>query len=1074
MKRFVVVFLCLIALFGVQLTRPTSSEAGAGSSPPLSAPRNAGTTNTTYKYYHNLKPDDVIPLAPTVTACIAGTLSAGSTTFNRSSSTATGSGIGTCPSGITVPYNVYQFNLTGCTTLPAQVTISTCGGSIAGSGCTSAAALDTVIFIYRSGASLTTGTGAVNSFNPASPCTNLVASNDSLTATPTSAGGSSCDQNNTSDCHPSCSLSTSLSGLKRSFGGGVFTVVVAGSASNTFGNFNLFVSTTAAGCALNAPTAVKLESFSATNYDGAVSLDWKTGQEMDNLGFNVYREQGGKRTLVTPQMVAGSALLAGPGTTLGAGQSYSWLDPLSQSKNAQYWLEEIELSGQSTWHGPVSVTESGNRNISPPRRGRNTLISALGATGGHASSGPVEARATLPEATQSRMQVQSSIASRQAVKLSVRQEGLYRVSQPDLVRAGLDANVDPRMLQLSAGGQQVPIAEVNTANGRFDSSSAIEFYGTGIDSAVTDSRTYWLVAGSEPGLRINQATGKAKSGKSAASFPYTVERKDRTIYFSALRNGEKENFFGAVIARNPVEQTLSLQHIDATASEAFLEVSLQGVSTVPHRVEARINGARAGEISFDGQAAGVARFSIPQALLKEGVNTVTLTPQGDQSDVSLVDYVRITYQRGFTAENDALKFTAKAKRPVTVDGFSNSAIRVFDITDQSDVQEVFGKVKQRGASYSISLSAPGNSQRTLLALTNDRAQSPSSVAASRGSNLRQEGPGADLFIITRRDFFDSLSPLVALRQSQGLSVALIDVDDIYDSFSFGQKTPQAIKDFLVYAKASYKTAPRYVLIAGDASLDPKNYLGAGDNTIVLTKLIDTQLMETASDDWFVEGTDMAIGRLPVGTVEEASSLVAKIVNYDQSNPSQEMLLVSDSNDEYNFEEASAQLRGFIPSRLRVERIDRGKDGDSVARARLINALARGQKIVNYVGHGSIDQWKSNLLTSEDINELQGAGSLPVFVMMTCLNGYFQDVSLDSLAETLVKSPRGAIAVWASSGMTSPNVQSPANQELYRLLFSKSDSSMTLGDAIRGAKAAAGNEDVRRTWVLFGDPSMRIR
>ena len=138
------------------------------------------------------------------------------------------------------------------------------------------------------------------------------------------------------------------------------------------------------------------------------------------------------------------------------------------------------------------------------------MLSALGASGGQASSSPVEARAALPEATQGRTQVQSGLSSQKAVKLSVRQEGLYRVPQPDLVRAGLDANIDPRMLQLYAGGQQVPIAEVNTASGRFDPSSAIEFYGTGIDSAVTDLRTYWLVAGSEPGLRIGQATGKAK------------------------------------------------------------------------------------------------------------------------------------------------------------------------------------------------------------------------------------------------------------------------------------------------------------------------------------------------------------------------------------------------------------------------------------------------------------------------------------------------------------------------------------------------------------------------------------
>lgn len=998
-------------------------------------------------------PAAAAPDAPTATSlCVSGSLDPGDPTYQRPTGASTEAACTLSGVATAVRYDQYAFNVTGCTGI--SVTASLCGtapcsGIPAGSTLT-----DTLVFVYQKPGGAPGSFGSAV-FNPLSPCTNLKMGNDD-------------------SCASRSQVTTTISP-------GVFVVVVTAFANANSGTYNLGVTTTGTGtCSVTLlPTAAKLDSFTATNYGGEVALEWKTGHEVDNLGFNVYRDERGKRTRVNSQMVAGSALLAGPNTILGAGQSYGWSDRPSQRKDAQYWLEEIDLNGQSTWHGPVSVTDSGDRNVTPPRRGRNTLLSALGVSSVQPSSGPVEARASLPEATEGRMQAQSSIASRKAVKLSVRQEGVYRVSQPELVQAGLDADTDPRMLQLYVDGRQVPIAEVNTANGRFTSSSAIEFYGVGIDSAVTDSRTYWLVAGSEPGLRIGQAAGKVKAGKSTPqSFPYTVERKDRSIYFSSLLNGEKENFFGAVIARNPVDQALSLRHLDASASEAILEVSLQGVTLVPHRVEARINGARAGQISFEGQAEGVARFPIPQALLKEGQNLVTLVPQGEQSDVSLVDYIRVTYQRGFTADNDALKFTANPRQAVTVDGFSNPAIRVFDITDRDNVQEVSGKVKQRGAGYSVSLGAQGNSQRTLLALAGDGAKRPSAIAASSGANLRQAGPGADLVIITRRNFFDSLSPLVALRQSQGLTVAVVDVEDIYDSFSFGQKTPQALKDYLAYARAGYKTAPRYVLIAGDASLDSKDYLGLGDNDIVPTKLIDTRLMETASDDWFVETeggvAQMAIGRLPVGTPQEASSMVAKIVAYDQSTPSQEMLLVSDSNDDYNFEDANAQLRGLIPSRLRVERIDRGKDGDSVARAKLLNALARGQKVVNYVGHGSVDQWKANLLTGADINEIQGAGGLPVFVMMTCLNGYFQDVSLDSLAESLVKAPRGAIAVWASSGMTSPDVQSPANQELYRLLFNKSNSSTMLGDAIRGAKAAAGSQDVRQTWILFGDPTMTIR
>lgn len=40
------------------------------------------------------------------------------------------------------------------------------------------------------------------------------------------------------------------------------------------------------------PTAVNLISFAAANYDGEVLLRWRTGYEVDNMGFHVYREEG--------------------------------------------------------------------------------------------------------------------------------------------------------------------------------------------------------------------------------------------------------------------------------------------------------------------------------------------------------------------------------------------------------------------------------------------------------------------------------------------------------------------------------------------------------------------------------------------------------------------------------------------------------------------------------------------------------------------------------------------------------------------------------------------------------------
>jgi hypothetical protein len=634
-----------------------------------------------------------------------------------------------------------------------------------------------------------------------------------------------------------------------------------------------------------------------------------------------------------------------------------------------------------------------------------------------------------------------------------------------------------------AEGQEQPLAVRGEGDGRFDSSDAIEFYGLGLDTPSTNARTYWLVTGAQAGSRIKAAKGGG-SRAAAASFPYTVERKDKTIYFSSLRNGEAENFFGAVIATDPVDQDLLLQHVDkASAEDATLEVTLQGVTVPAHRVGVQINGRELGEISFLSQAQGVAKYALPHALIREGQNRVTLTRRGGGSDVSLVDSIRLTYRHTYTADGNALRFTASSKQRVTIDGFSGASIRVMDVTDPNDAREVRGQIEQRGGGYAITASVPKGGQRVLLAFGDDWVKHPARIASDQPSGLRDKGRQADLVIITRGEFFTSVEPLKQLRQGQGLIVAVVDVDEIYDEFNYGEKSAKAVKDFLAYTKASWSKAPGFVLLLGDASFDARNYLGGEDGDIVPTKLVDTILMETASDDWFADFkgdglAEMAIGRLPVRTPYEATVMIDKIISYDPAR-TDGVVLISDSNDDgIDFEGGSARLRQLIPSRLGAGAVTRGQMSDAVARAMVLDSIRHGQKIINYFGHGSVDLWRGGILTTDDAKGMADDGDgLSILLSITCLNGYFQDPGTDSLAESLIKVERGgAVAVWASSGMCGAGEQGVINQAIFRLIFDEDTShqALTLGEATLKAKTFTGDSDVRQTYILFGDPTMRLR
>ncbi|HVG18249.1 MAG TPA: hypothetical protein VNI02_04290, partial [Blastocatellia bacterium] len=337
---------------------------------------------------------------------------------------------------------------------------------------------------------------------------------------------------------------------------------------------------------LVGPTAVKVKDFSATGFnDGRVLLQWKSSHEVDNLGYNVYREVGNQRTKITPQIVAGSALIAGSHVALNAGKSYAWADQ-PQPSSARYWLEDVDLSGKSTFTGPITVRPSNARGTASVEQ--SLLLTKIGLNQGQMSLGlgssPLESRAEVAPLSSDAAQIQTGIAGGPAVKLAVKQEGWYRIPQRDLLAAGLDSRVDPRNLQLFVDGQQIPFAVTGEQDGRLDAADAVEFYGVGLNSAVTDTHVYWLVAGSQAGQRV-KVTRTGAGAASPASFPYSVERKDRTLYFSALRNGEAENFFGPVIAGSVVDQSLMLQNVSTAApSEATLSVVVQGVTEVPHSV----------------------------------------------------------------------------------------------------------------------------------------------------------------------------------------------------------------------------------------------------------------------------------------------------------------------------------------------------------------------------------------------------------------------------------------------------------------------------------------------------------
>jgi hypothetical protein len=769
-------------------------------------------------------------------------------------------------------------------------------------------------------------------------------------------------------------------------------------------------------------------------------------------------------------------------------KTYRWIDN-SPASGGLYWLEDVDLNGTRTLHGPVAVGAAPVAAVLP----RSAMIQDLTTAAKLAprpdvaitqNGGPVaRVRESIGHSDPKTAsgEIGFKLAALPAVKIFVDHEGWYRVTQPQLAAAGFSANGNAKFLHLYAEG--IEQAMKVTGGEQFGPQSAIEFYGTAIDTPYSGQRVYWLAEGRGPGLRISDATGSGSAGPQAQSFMQTLELKPRTTYFGTLLRDNIDNFFGPLVSSVAESETIDVANI--ASGEGKLALALQGVTDgQQHTVTVMLNGSTLGELNFANQSEGREEFQIPSGVLANGSNTITLLAQGGDNDFSLVNTIDLSFPHTFTAESDTLKFTADAGNSVSVTGFSQPGIRLIDITNPQQPLKLKPDAVVENGGYTLTASVPWTTpgQHTLLALSEAQLATPVALATHHPSNLHSVQAGADYVVLTAPQFAAQVQPLAALHQSEGKTVSLVSVEDVYDEFNFGERTPFAIRNFLKTATEAWKNKPKYLLLVGDASVDARDYLGFGSFDFVPTKIVSTAELMTASDDWFSDfendgSAKIATGRLPARTQDDAQTMVAKIIGYDKGTPStwnSRALMVADVDDpSMSFSQQSQAVQNLLPQTITATDVFAGTLG-AAASQNLLDGINNGQLLVNYNGHGSVEVWSGGgLFNDTQAAALTNGNKLPLFVIMNCLNGFFHDVYTQSMAEALMLAPNGgAVAVWASSGLTAPDPQFAMDRKLAQTLFS--NSTAALGDAVMAAKSSISDQDVRKTFILFGDPAMRLQ
>jgi hypothetical protein len=322
-------------------------------------------------------------------------------------------------------------------------------------------------------------------------------------------------------------------------------------------------------------------------------------------------------------------------------------------------------------------------------------------------------------------------------------------------------------------------------------------------------------------------------------------------------------------------------------------------------------------------------------------------------------------------------------------GFSNAAIRVFDITDALNIFELSPKVVSHGGSYeaTVGLAVSGPAVRTILVFASDAVSAPVSVSRHFPKFLEDRWVGADIVIVTHPDFAESLTPLAPHRNRTAIKSPWSPRSN-YDEYNTGERSPFAIRSFLMDAARRWQRKPQALLLVGDASFDPRNYLGLGNFDFV-PRMIETAAFKTASDDCFSDFQQtgyatLATGRLPVRTAADANLLVARIINYERGifagAWNGQVLLVGDQNVDSNFSSAVGAAATNVPPSMQVSKILTDGLDATAARAQVITALNNGALLVDYQGHGAEQQWSFvDLFDSTDAAALTNGGRMPVYL-----------------------------------------------------------------------------------------------
>jgi len=831
--------------------------------------------------------------------------------------------------------------------------------------------------------------------------------------------------------------------------------------------FTSEVEQTALSCGATISTPVTLAAFTAHRDGETITAEWSTATEIGAAGFNLYEElEDGWRRV-------NAALIPARGGDSTVPHHYRV--ELKSLDGGRLYLENVDADGGKRLFGPFGIGE--HRGVRPEQR-------AIDWQAIRAENEP------RPELAERRAGFDPGVGTR----LLVNTTGLYRVSYEELAAAGFDfAGVQASHLALARGDQAVPIrVEAGGAQKgqRFGPGGFIEFYGEALDTLYSRTNVYLLRV--DPALARRVAVDRqTPRGTAATCYRETVRvERDRAYSFGTVTDDPWYDTRLLAFTR-PVSETFSFDvddHVEG-AAPARLTVELWGSSVwsadPDHHLVVSLNGVPLADELFNGRVAHTVTATLPPGLLREGGNTLTLTLPADLGvdfDLIHLEGFTVTYPRAFTARGGGLAFRAAAER-FEVDGLPTADAVAWRLVEGGAPVLLTGlTVVPSGGGYRATF--PGSRQEADYAVVTTGSLLVPTLAAARPLTDITHGT-AEYLIVSHPHFLGALDPLVRARQAGGLTVRTVDVRDVYAQFSHGLFDPRAIRDYIAHAATHMGT--RFVLLVGGDTFDYRNDLGIGSVSYIPSLYAATggpitfAPVDALYADVDRDGVpDLAIGRLPVRTVAELDSLIARTLEYEGKNYPRTSVFAADELDRpshFSFARHSDEILGGLSGGWSAERLYLDQLEVATARAHLIAKVNAGVALTCFIGHSGPTAWTfDGLFTSADAAALDNPGRPTVVMQWGCWNTYHVEPRINTLGHSLLLSgDRGAAAVMGSSTLFETSSAEPFSRLLVPRL---STPGLSIGEAVTAAKQELARSHPERVdallgWTILGDPALVV-